>query len=69
MTKSVYETGSGLYAPLRVILYEDETGGSVFEYDKPSTLFGQFCDERVAAVARGLDAALERALGQALEYV
>lgn len=69
MTKSVYETGSGLYAPLSVILYEDETGGPVFEYDKPSTLFGQVSDEQVAVVARGLDAALERVSGQALEYV
>jgi uncharacterized protein (DUF302 family) len=58
---------AGLYAPLRVFLYEDEKGGSVFEYDKPSSLFGQFDDEQVSAVARGLDAALERALRQAAE--
>ena len=58
---------AGLYAPLRVILYEDETGGSVFEYDKPSSLFGQFNDEQVSIVARGLDAALGRALQRALE--
>jgi uncharacterized protein (DUF302 family) len=56
---------AGLYAPLRVILYEDEKGGSVFEYDKPSSLFGQFEDEQVSAVARGLDAALEQALRRA----
>jgi hypothetical protein len=42
---------------LRVILYEDEEGGSVFEYDKPSS----------CAVARGLDAALERTLRRAAE--
>lgn len=58
---------AGLYAPLRVILYEDETGGSAFDFDEPLTLFGQFNDEQVAAVARGLDAARERALRQALE--
>jgi uncharacterized protein (DUF302 family) len=58
---------AGLYAPLRVFLYEDEKGGSVFEYDKPSSLFGQFDDEQVSAVARGLDAALERALRRAAE--
>ena len=58
---------AGLYAPLRVFLYEDEKGGSVFEYDEPSCLFGQFDDDQVSAVARGLDAALERALRQAAE--
>ena len=58
---------AGLYAPLRVFLYEDEKGSSVFEYDKPSSLFGQFGDEQVTAVARGLDEALERTLRRALE--
>ena len=62
-----HQLAAGLYAPLRVILYEDETGGSIFEYDKPSSLFGQFDDEQVAVVARGLDAALERALQRAME--
>jgi uncharacterized protein (DUF302 family) len=62
-----YRLPAGLYAPLRVFLYEDEKGNSIFEYDKPSSLFGQFDDEQVSAVARGLDAALERALRQAAE--
>ena len=55
------------YAPIRVVLYENDAGHSVFEYDQPSTTFGQFGDERVTAVARGLDAALERALLGAAE--
>jgi uncharacterized protein (DUF302 family) len=58
---------AGLYAPLRVMLYEDETGGSIFEYDRPSSLFGQFGDERVTEVGRYLDAALERVLRNAAE--
>jgi uncharacterized protein (DUF302 family) len=62
-----HQLAAGLYAPLRVMLYEDETGGSIFEYDKPSSLFGQFDDERVTVVARGLDVALERALQRAME--
>ena len=41
---------AGLYAPLRVFLYENEIGGSIFEYDKPSSLFGQF-DAAVADAA------------------
>jgi uncharacterized protein (DUF302 family) len=58
---------AGLYAPLRVFLYEDERGRTIFEYDKPSSQFGQFGDEHVSAVARGLDEALEHALRQAAE--
>jgi hypothetical protein len=54
-----HHLASALYAPLRVILYEDEGGNSVFEYDKPSSLFDQFDDEQVSAVGRGLDASLE----------
>jgi uncharacterized protein (DUF302 family) len=57
---------ASLYAPLRVVLYENEAGHAVFEYDRPSSLFGQFGDERVTAVARELDASLERVLGQAV---
>lgn len=58
---------AGLYAPLRVLLYEDQSGESVFEYDKPSSLFGQFDDPEVSAVARSLDAALAGALQHAME--
>ena len=56
---------AALYAPLRVLLYENETGRAVFEYDLPSSLFGQFGDERVTAVGRELDAKLERVLVEA----
>jgi uncharacterized protein (DUF302 family) len=56
---------AALYAPIRVVLYENDAGHAVFEYDQPSTTFGQFGDEQVTAVARGLDAALARALRQA----
>jgi uncharacterized protein (DUF302 family) len=53
---------AALYAPLRVVLFEDEDGRSVFEYDKPSSLFGQFGDDRVTEVGRSLDAELEAAV-------
>ena len=56
---------AALYAPLRVVLYENEAGHATFEYDRPSSLFGQFGDERVTAVARELDASLERVLVKA----
>jgi uncharacterized protein (DUF302 family) len=58
---------AALYAPLRVVLYENAARTATFEYDKPSTLFGQFGDEQVTAVGRELDAELERALRRAAE--
>lgn len=46
---------AGLYAPIRVLLREDEDGGVAFEYDRPASVFGQFGDSRVDAVAQDLD--------------
>jgi hypothetical protein len=57
-----YALAAGLYAPLRVMLYENEAGGATFEYDRPSTLFGQFHDERVTAVAQHLDDQIHQVL-------
>lgn len=58
---------TALYAPLRVVLYENERGTATFEYDRPSTLFGQFGNEQVIAIAKDLDAKIERALIKASE--
>src|ERR1700730_1817851 len=60
-----HRLAASLYAPLRIVLYENEAGHAVFEYDLPSSLFGQFGDERVTAVARELDASLEGVLVKA----
>jgi Domain of unknown function DUF302 len=57
-----HNLGAALYAPLRVALFETESGEVVFEYDKPSTLFGHFGDERVTEVGLYLDRELEAAL-------
>ena len=57
-----HNLAAALYAPLRVVLYETENGTSVFEYDLPSSLFGQFEDELVTEVGRTLDSELEAAL-------
>ena len=62
-----HRISAALYAPIRVVLYENDVGHGVFEYDQPSTTFGQFGDQRVTAVARGLDAALARSLLRATE--
>lgn len=60
-----HQLAAALYAPFRVLLYENDDGRAIFEYDQPSSLFGQFGDERVMAVARGLDDAIARALREA----
>jgi uncharacterized protein (DUF302 family) len=62
-----YQLSAALYAPLRVVLFEDEQGKGAFEYDKPSSFFGQYGDERVTEVGRYLDVALEAALRKAAE--
>ncbi len=58
---------AALYAPLRVLLFEDNEGRGVFQYDKPSSLFGQFGSEPVIEVAHYLDATLEAVLRKAAE--
>lgn len=47
--------GAALYAPLRVLIYEDDGGQTCIEYDQPSSLFGQFSDTRVDETAASLD--------------
>jgi uncharacterized protein (DUF302 family) len=54
-----HDIRASLYAPLRVLLYENEEGKTCLEYDRPSSLFGQFGNARVAAVAAMLDSKLE----------
>jgi hypothetical protein len=60
-----HQLGAALYAPLRVLLRESEEGNGVFEYDLPSSFFGQFGDERVTTVGRMLDEYLDAALSEA----
>jgi len=62
-----HKLAAALYAPLRVVLFEDERGNGVFEYDKPSSFFGQFGDARVTEVGRCLDVELEAALRKAAD--
>jgi uncharacterized protein (DUF302 family) len=50
--------GAGLYAPLRLAVYENASGGTNFEYDLPSTQFGLFQNAKIDEVAKKLDARL-----------
>jgi uncharacterized protein (DUF302 family) len=47
---------AALYAPLRIVVYEDE------HYDLPSSLFGQFDNDAILQVAKGLDEKLLNAI-------
>jgi uncharacterized protein (DUF302 family) len=55
-----------LHAPLRVLIYADESGEAVFVIDQPSTLFDSYRNPDIAVVGRELDekvAAVLAALG------
>ena len=54
-----HDLRAGLYAPLRVLIYEDNRGRTCLEYDKPSSLFGQFQNDRISPTAAMLDKKLE----------
>ena len=61
-----HDIRAGLYAPLRVLLYEDERGRTCLEYDKPSSLFGQFQNDRISPTAAMLDKKLEALVAAAI---
>ena len=54
-----HDIRASLYAPLRVLIYEDGQGKTCVEYDRPSSLFGQFGNDRIAPTAAMLDRKLE----------
>jgi uncharacterized protein (DUF302 family) len=57
-----HSISAALYAPIRVLLREDESAEVAFEYDRPVSVFGQFGDTDIAAVARELDDTLRTSL-------
>ncbi len=62
-----HDIRAGLYAPLRVLVYEDEGGKTSVEYDRPSSLFGQFGNTSVTEVATMLDRKLEHLVAEAIQ--
>jgi uncharacterized protein (DUF302 family) len=58
--------GASLYAPLRMLLHEIDQAETCLEYDRPSSLFGQFNDDRVAQVAESLERKLEELAATAM---
>ncbi len=66
-TMTRHDIRAGLYAPLRVLIYENESGTTSVEYDLPSSLFGQFHDPEIDLVARSLDSKLQNVLEAATD--
>jgi uncharacterized protein (DUF302 family) len=62
-----HDIRAALYAPLRVLIYENAQGKTCVEYDKPSSLFGQFGDAKVTEVALMLDRKLEQLVATAIQ--
>ena len=62
-----HDIRASLYAPLRVLLYQNDEGKTCVEYDKPSSLFGQFGNAKVTDVAAMLDQKLERLVAKAIQ--
>lgn len=61
-----HDIRAGLYAPLRVLIYEHERGRTCLEYDRPSSLFGQFQNDRISPTAAMLDKKLEELIAAAV---
>jgi len=55
-----HDLGAALYGPLTVLVVELDEENTKFQYDKPSTLFGQFGHDDVTAVGLELDEKLKR---------
>jgi uncharacterized protein (DUF302 family) len=66
MQMTQHDIRASLYAPLRVLIYENEDGKTALEYDRASSLFGQFGNAKVTEVATMLDRKLEQLVAKAL---
>ena len=62
-----HDIRASLYAPLRVLIYEDGQGKTCVEYDRPSSLFGQFGNDRISPTAVMLDRKLEALVSASFE--
>jgi uncharacterized protein (DUF302 family) len=58
---------AGLYAPLRIMVYEDANGGSTIEYDKPATQLSQFHSAKIDVQGRSLDDRLAKLCASVLQ--
>jgi hypothetical protein len=62
-----HDVRAGLYAPLTVFVYETGPAAVRVEFDRPSSLFGQFGNRTITDVAVGLDAKLSALIEKAAQ--
>ena len=62
-----HDVRAGLYAPLTLFVYEIGPAAVRVEFDRPSSVFGQFGNPAVTEVAVGLDAKLNALIEEAAE--
>ena len=55
LTMTRHDIRAALYAPARILVYLADDKTTRVEFDQPSTLFGQFDNPQITAVARTLD--------------
>jgi hypothetical protein len=60
-----HDIRAGLYAPISMFVYEAGPATVCVEFDRPSSLIGQFGDQEVTDVARDLDAKVEALIRKA----
>jgi hypothetical protein len=60
-----HDIRAALYAPLTVLVYETAPAAIRVEFDRPSSLFGQFGNQAVTEVAAGLDVKLNALIEKA----
>ncbi len=60
-----HDIRAGLYAPLRIFVYETDDHATRVEFDQPSSLFGQFKNPEITAVAQSLDKKLANVIKKA----
>jgi uncharacterized protein (DUF302 family) len=62
-----HDIRASLYAPLRVLLYQNEEGKTCLEYDRPSSLFGQFGQAEITVTAAMLNHRLDALVSAAID--
>ena len=62
-----HDIRASLYAPLRVLICENDEGQTCVEYDRPSSLFSQFGNDGISPTAAMLDRKLEALVSASFE--
>ena len=67
MQMTQHDIRAALYVPLSVLFYEAGENAVRAEFDRPSSLLGQFNNQKVTEVALDLDVKLARVIEKAAE--